>query len=58
MSHTRTHAYMYARSKKLVRQRKGLGETERETPRDWLGFGYCFTPTDTEVYQGRLVTLY
>jgi hypothetical protein len=24
--------------------------------RSW--FGYCFTPTDTEAYKGRLVTLY
>jgi hypothetical protein len=22
-----------------------------------FGFGYCFTPTDTEAYEGRLVTL-
>jgi hypothetical protein len=26
--------------------------------RDGLSFDYCFTPTDTEAYEGLLVTLY
>jgi hypothetical protein len=23
-----------------------------------FGFGYCFTPTDIEAYQGQMVTVY
>jgi hypothetical protein len=41
-----------------VNKEKGEEEEEKEKKKDGWLVGYCFTPTDTEAYWGRLVTLY
>jgi hypothetical protein len=30
---------------------KELKIKQKERPHSWFGFGYCFTPTDTEAYE-------